>query len=110
MHYQLPPYAQAKLVRVLQGEILDFAVDIRKDSPTFGKQIKERLSSDDKKQLFAPRGFAHGFIVLSETAEVAYKIGNIYSPKHEASIKFNDKSLALYWEIDVQRCCFVGEK
>ena len=95
----MPPFAQAKLVRVLKGEILDFAVDIRKDSPTFGKHIKVRLSSDNKKQLFVPRGFAHGFVVLSETAEVAYKIDNIYSPKHEASIKFDDKSLDLDWEI-----------
>lgn len=102
LHYQLPPFAQAKLVRVLKGEILDFAVDIRKGSPTFGKHIKVRLSSDNKKQLFVPRGFAHGFVVLSETTEVAYKIDNTYSPKHEASIKFDDKILGLDWEIDAK--------
>ena len=100
LHYQLPPFAQAKLVRVLQGKILDFAVDIRKGSPTFGKYISVELSSENKKQLFVPRGFAHGFVVLSETAEVAYKIDNIYSPKHEASIKFDDETLGLDWGID----------
>ena len=102
LHYQLPPFAQAKLIRVLKGEILDFAVDIRKGSPTFGKHIKVRLSSDNKKQLFVPRGFAHGFVVLSETTEVAYKIDNTYSPKHEASIKFDDEILDLDWEIDAK--------
>jgi len=100
LHYQLPPFAQAKLVRVLQGNILDFAVDIRKGSPTFGKHISVELSSDNKKQLFVPRGFAHGFVVLSETAEVAYKIDNKYSPEHEASIKFDDKTLGLDLKID----------
>ena len=100
LHYQLPPFAQAKLVRVLQGRILDIAVDIRKGSPTYGQHVKVELTSDNKKQLFVPRGFAHGFVVLSETAEVAYKIDNIYSPKHEASIKFDDETLGLDWGID----------
>ena len=100
LHYQLPPFAQAKLVRVLQGKILDIAVDIRKGSPTFGKHVGVELSSENKKQLFVPRGFAHGFVVLSETAEVAYKIDNKYSPKHEASIKFADETLGLDWGIN----------
>ena len=100
LHYQLPPFAQAKLVRVLQGKILDIAVDIRKGSPTYGKHVKVELTSDNKKQLFVPRGFAHGFVVLSETAEVAYKIDNIYAPKHEASIRFDDSILNIDWGLD----------
>jgi dTDP-4-dehydrorhamnose 3,5-epimerase len=79
LHYQLPPFAQTKLVRVLEGEVLDVAVDIRKGSPTFGKHVAVRLSADNKKQLLVPRGFAHGFVVLSETATFAYKVDNYYS-------------------------------
>ena len=102
LHYQKPPFAQAKLIRCIEGEILDIAVDIRKDSPTYGLYHPEVLSGENKKQLFIPTGFAHGFVVLSETTEVAYKIDNTYSPKHEASIKFDDEILGLDWEIDAK--------
>jgi len=99
LHYQLPPYAQAKLVRVLSGRVLDVAVDIRKGSPTFGKWESIEISDKNKRQIFIPRGFAHGFVVLSESAEFFYKCDNFYNPKSEASIIYNDKTLNIDWVI-----------
>lgn len=100
LHYQLPPYSQGKLVRVIQGEVLDVAVDIRKSSPTFGKYVSEILSSDNKKQLYIPEGFAHGFLTLSESAEFLYKTTNYYHPQYERSIIYNDKTLNINWSSD----------
>ncbi len=99
LHYQAPPYAQAKLVRVVLGKVLDVAVDIRKGSPTFGQHVAVELSEENKRQLFIPRGFAHGFVVLSRNAIVTYKIDNIYAPEYERGIAFNDKDLAIDWKI-----------
>lgn len=101
LHYQLPPKAQGKLVRVIQGEVFDVAVDIRKSSPTFGQWVGETLSSKNKKQLWVPEGFAHGFITLSETAEFLYKTTNYYSPDHERAIRWDDKSIAVSWPKDL---------
>ena len=100
LHYQLPPYAQSKLVRVLQGKVLDVAVDIRKGSPTFLKHVAVELSEENKRQFFIPRGFAHGFVVLTETAVFAYKVDNKYSPENEASIMYNSKELGINWLIN----------
>lgn len=99
LHYQLEPMAQAKLVRVLSGEVLDVVVDIRKNSPTYGKNFSIVLSAEKKNQLFIPRGFAHGFIVLSPTAEFFYKCDNFYSPKDESAILFSDKELNIDWKV-----------
>jgi len=100
LHYQLAPFAQAKLVRVLHGEIFDAAVDIRKGSPDYGKWTGVILSAANKKQMFIPRGFAHGFVVLSDYAEVFYKCDNLYSPAHNAGIIYNDKTININWPID----------
>ena len=100
LHFQKPPYDQAKLVRCVQGKVLDVAVDIRKGSKTFLKHVTVELSEVNKRQLFIPRGFAHGFIVLSELAVFAYKVDNTYAPKYDAGIKWNDKELNIDWEID----------
>lgn len=97
LHYQLPPKAQGKLVRVVQGEVFDVAVDIRKSSPTFGKWVGEILSAENKKQLWIPVGFAHGFVVLSDTAEFLYKTTNYYSPNFERCIMWSDQRLAVGW-------------
>lgn len=99
LHYQLPPYAQAKLVRVVKGEVLDVAVDLRKDSPTFGKHVAVELSEDNKRQLFIPRGFAHGFAVLSSEAIFQYKCDNYYAPDYEGGIQFDDSALGIDWRI-----------
>lgn len=99
LHYQLPPFAQSKLVRVINGQILDVAVDIRKSSPTFGKHFSIELSSENKLQLFLPKGFAHGFSVIGKEAVVLYKCDNYYSPQYEASILWNDPQLAIDWRI-----------
>src|SRR6186997_672323 len=99
LHYQLNPYGQAKLVRVLEGEILDLAIDIRKNSPTYGQHFSIKLSSENKKQLFIPAGFAHGFSVLSETAIVLYKCDAFYNKESEAGILYNDPSLGIDWKI-----------
>jgi len=103
LHYQLPPYTQAKLVRAVQGEILDVVVDIREDSPTYGKSFSIRLSAANKKQLFVPRGFAHGYVVLSDTAIFAYKCDNLYKKSHDAGILFSDPQLQIDWEIDINK-------
>jgi dTDP-4-dehydrorhamnose 3,5-epimerase len=99
LHYQTPPFAQAKLVRALIGTILDVAVDIRKGSPTYGKVFAIELSAENKKQLFIPAGFAHGFSVLSETAEVLYKCDQFYSKASEQGILYNDPTLQIDWQI-----------
>lgn len=99
LHYQLHPYAQAKLVRVLEGKILDVAVDVRKDSPTYGKHFSIELSAENKKQLFIPAGFAHGFSVLSETASVLYKCDQFYNKESEGGIVYNDPALQIDWRI-----------
>ncbi|WP_434037243.1 dTDP-4-dehydrorhamnose 3,5-epimerase [Formosa sp. 4Alg 33] len=100
LHYQLGEYAQAKLVRVVKGEVLDVAVDIRKDSPTFGQHVAVNLTEENKKQLFVPRGFAHGFVVLSETAIFSYKCDNFYNKASEGGIIYNDKTINIDWQID----------
>ena len=99
LQYQKGAYSQAKLVRVIKGEVLDVAVDLRKSSPTFGKHISVLLSDENKRQLFIPRGFAHGFLVKSEIAIFTYKVDNIYAPQSEASILYNDPALAIDWPI-----------
>ena len=97
LHYQLPPFAQSKLVRVIEGRVLDVAVDIRQSSPTFGQYVSTELSSDNHHQLFIPRGFAHGFVVLSESAVFAYKVDNYYSPADDRGIAFDDKEIGIDW-------------
>ena len=96
-HYQLPPHAQCKLTRVIQGEVLDIAVDIRKSSPTCGQYVAEILSSDNKKQLYIPKGFAHGFLTLSDTSEFLYKTTSFYHPDSERCILWNDKTFNIVW-------------
>jgi len=100
LHYQLPPYAQGKLVRVVSGEVFDVAVDIRKSSPTFGNWVSAYLSGENKKQLWIPAGFAHGFIVLSENADFLYKTTSYYSQEYERSIIWNDVDLNIQWPIE----------
>ena len=103
LHYQLPPHAQAKLVRVVDGAILDVAVDIRKGSPTYGQSYSLELSGENKLQLYIPKGFAHGFSVLSETAEVIYKCDTFYNKESDAGISYNDPSLNIDWKIPVDK-------
>ncbi|MBO4555948.1 MAG: dTDP-4-dehydrorhamnose 3,5-epimerase [Elusimicrobiales bacterium] len=103
LHFQKPPFAQAKLVRVIQGTVFDVAVDLRKDSPTFGKWYGVELSGENKKQFFIPRGFAHGFSVLSETALFAYKCDNLYNKASEGAIYLYDKDLGIDWRIPADR-------
>lgn len=100
LHYQKPPFAQAKLVRVIEGEVLDVVVDLRKNSPTYGKTASVLLSGKNKRQFFVPRGFGHGFAVLSESAIFSYKVDNDYAPEHEDGIIWNDKTLDIDWEIE----------
>ena len=102
LHYQKGEWSQAKLVRVIKGRVLDVAVDIRRSSPTFGKHVMVELSEENKLQLFIPRGFAHGFLVLSEEAVFTYKVDNVYAPQAEAGIRWNDPSLGIEWPIDPQ--------
>ncbi len=99
LHYQLPPFAQTKLVRVIQGRVLDVAVDIRKGSPTFGKHVAVELSSENKRQLLVPRGFAHAFVVLEDDTVFAYKVDNYYSPECDRGIAFNDEALGIDWQV-----------
>tara|TARA_B100000768_G_scaffold129153_1_gene119798 strand:+ start:633 stop:1181 length:549 start_codon:yes stop_codon:yes gene_type:complete len=99
-HLQKPPFEQAKLVRCIEGEVLDVALDLRKNSSTYGKHEKVILSGDNKKQFFIPRGFAHAFLVLSETAIFSYKVDNIYAPQSDSGIIWNDPSLLINWAID----------
>ena len=102
LHYQLPPFDQTKLVRVLRGKILDVVVDIRKGSPTFGKSFSKVLSAKNKRQLFIPKGFAHGFSVLSEKAEVLYKCDGFYNKESEGGIIYNDPALEIDWRITAE--------
>jgi len=102
LHYQLPPYAQAKLVRVTEGSVLDVAVDIRKSSPTYGQHVAVELTAENKHQLFIPHGFAHGFVVLSESAIFAYKVDNYYAPEYDQGIRFNDEQLDINWNLPDQ--------
>jgi dTDP-4-dehydrorhamnose 3,5-epimerase len=97
LHYQLPPFAQTKLVRVIKGKVLDVAVDIRKGSPTFGKYVAVELSEQNKKQLLVPRGFAHGFVVLEDDTIFAYKVDSYYSPECDKGIAFDDESIGVDW-------------
>lgn len=100
LHFQKPPFAQSKLVRVVKGEVLDISVDIRKGSPTFGKHVSVLLSDENKRQVFMPRGFAHGFVVLSKDAIFQYKCDNFYAPQFEGAIAYNDPSLGIDWRIE----------
>lgn len=100
LHYQKGEYSQAKLVRVIKGRVLDVAVDIRKSSPTFGKHVMVELSEDNKRQFYIPRGFAHGFLVLSDEAIFIYKVDNSYAPQQDAGIRWNDPELGIEWPID----------
>lgn len=99
LHYQLPPHAQGKLVRVVQGAVFDVAVDLRKSSPTFGQWVGAELTAENHHQLWVPPGFAHGFVVLSETADFLYKTTNYYAPQSERSIVWNDPQLAIQWPL-----------
>jgi dTDP-4-dehydrorhamnose 3,5-epimerase len=101
LHYQNPPFAQTKLVRVLEGEIIDVAVDIRKDSSTYGKVFSVLLSAENKKQLLVPQGFAHGFSVISETASVMYKCDQFYNKASEGGIRYDDETLNIDWRMDL---------
>ncbi|VXC16550.1 dTDP-4-deoxyrhamnose-3,5-epimerase [Flavobacterium sp. 9R] len=109
LHYQNPPYAQTKLVRVLQGEIMDVAVDLRKDSPTYGQHFGIKLTAENKKQLLVPQGFAHGFSVLSETAVVLYKCDQFYNKASEGGIRFDDPTLNIDWGMELKKA-IVSEK
>ncbi|WP_294962750.1 dTDP-4-dehydrorhamnose 3,5-epimerase [Sulfurimonas sp.] len=100
LHYQLAPSAQTKLVRVIQGKVLDIAVDIRKESPTFGQHVAVEMTSENKRQLFVPRGFAHGFVVLEDDTIFAYKVDNYYSPENDRGIAFDDEDLNIKWQIN----------
>lgn len=110
LHYQLAPYSQSKLVRVIEGCVLDVAVDLRVGSPTFGKYVAVELSGENKRQLFIPQGFAHGFHVLSEQAVFTYKVDNPYMPTHERSIRFDDPAIGVNWEIDDPATLNLSEK
>ena len=109
LHYQTGEHAQAKLVRVLQGEVLDIAVDIRPNSPTYGEHEAIVLTAENQKQFFVPKGFAHGFLVLSETATFFYKCDNFYNKESEGGILFNDPALNIDWQFDLSKC-IVSEK
>ncbi|MBS7777060.1 dTDP-4-dehydrorhamnose 3,5-epimerase [Acidovorax sp. CCYZU-2555] len=100
LHYQLPPHAQGKLVRVVQGAVFDVAVDVRRSSPTFGQWVGAELTAENHKQLWVPPGFAHGFVVLSETADFLYKTTNYYAPAFERSVAWNDPHLAIEWPLN----------
>lgn len=100
LHYQKGEFSQAKLVRVISGKVVDVAVDIRKSSPTFGKYVMVELSGENKRQFFIPRGFAHGFLVLSPEAIFTYKVDNVYAPQSEASIRWDDPTINIEWPID----------
>lgn len=109
LHYQVGEAAQAKLVRVVEGSVLDVAVDLREDSPAYGQWFSIVLSAENKRQLFVPRGFAHGYLVLSETAEFFYKCDNFYSKAHEGGIRYDDPKLGIDWQMDISEV-LVSEK
>ena len=110
LHYQLPPHAQGKLVRCVVGEVFDVAVDIRKSSPTFGKWVGVHLSGENKRQLWIPEGFAHGFFTLSDIAEFLYKTTSYYSPTHDRGIRWNDDSIMIDWPIKDKSKIFLSKK
>lgn len=99
INYQIPPYSQTKLVRVIEGRVLDIAVDMRKGSPHFGKSVSLALTADNKNQLFIPRGFAHGFVVISDTATFAHKCDNYYTPSHDRGFLFSDNCIGIDWKL-----------
>ena len=103
LHYQKGEYSQAKLVRELKGKVLDVAVDLRKDSPTLGKYVMVELSDENKRQFFIPRGFAHGFLVLSDEAIFTYKVDNVYAPQSEAGIRWYDETIGIEWPIEMNK-------
>ena len=103
LHYQLAPKAQSKLVRVIQGRVLDVAIDIRQGSPTFGKHVAVELTAENKRQLFVPRGFAHGFVVLEPDTIFAYKVDNYYSPENDRGIAFNDPAIGINWQLNSEQ-------
>lgn len=109
LHFQRPPFDQAKLVRCVRGEVLDIAVDIRVGSPTYGKHVDVLLTAKNKRQLFIPRGFAHGFVVLSETAIFQYKVDNWYAPDHDGGILWNDATLEIDWQIATSEVLLSGK-
>ena len=109
LHFQSPPFEQTKLVRCVSGKILDVAVDLRINSKTYGKSFSIELSSENNKQLFVPKGFAHGFQVLSETAIVNYKVDNFYNPKSDSGIIWNDKDLSIDWNFDLKPILSVND-
>lgn len=109
LHYQTGAFAQAKLVRVVEGEVLDVAVDLRERSPTYGEWFSIHLSAENKRQLFVPRGFAHGYVVLSATAEFCYKCDNYYAKAHEGGLRYDDPQLAIDWQFDLHKVV-VSEK
>ena len=110
LHYQLAPYSQAKMVRVIEGTVLDVAVDLRKGSPTFGKYMAVELSGQNKRQFYIPQGFAHGFHVLSERAVFTYKVDNPYMPSHERSLRFDDPQIGIDWQITDPENVILSEK
>lgn len=110
LHFQKGEFSQAKLVRVLQGTVVDVAVDLRQASPTFGKYVMVELSAENKRQLFIPRGFAHGFQVLSDTAVFTYKVDNIYAPQAECSIRYDDPKIGIAWPITNPQELLLSEK
>ena len=110
LHFQKGEFSQAKLVRVLQGTVVDVAVDLRQSSPTFGKYVMVKLSAENKRQLFIPRGFAHGFQVLSDTAVFTYKVDNIYAPQAECSIRYDDPKIGIAWPITNPQELLLSEK
>lgn len=103
LHFQKPPFAQSKLVRVIKGKVLDVAVDIRKGSPTFGKHVSIELTDENKRQFFVPRGFAHGFVVLSEEVIFQYKCDNYYSPQNEGALAWDDPTLGIDWKLPLDK-------
>ncbi len=109
LHYQKPPYTQAKLVRCIEGKVLDVAVDLRHDSPTYGQHLSFELSGENKHQLFIPRGFAHGFVVLSETAIFSYMVDNKYAPDYDSGIAWNDSNLNIDWQLPVNKIVLSGK-
>lgn len=110
LHYQLAPYSQSKLVRVIKGCVLDVAVDVREGSPTFGKYVAVELSEENKRQLFIPQGFAHGFQVLSDEAIFTYKVDNPYMPTHERGIRYDDPTVGVEWRTEVPEAINLSEK
>ncbi len=109
LHYQIPPHAQTKLIRTLQGKILDVVVDLRRNQPTFGKSYSLELSSENRLQLLIPKGFAHGFSVLSESAEVLYKCDDYYRPEFERGIRFDDPALNIDWQVEKSKSIVSGK-